>query len=222
MIRYHKLAPQNVVICPNIFDFKRIQELAQEVGPEFVSDRFHIVCVGRLQCEKGQIILLQAVEQLVRRNPQTKVLVWLVGSGPDESDLQQYVGDHSLASFVRFAGFQANPLPYVRQASVVCLPSLFEGMPNALVEAMACGTPVIAADCASGPREILVDGQFGQLVPPGNPLALSNAIEDATHNDRREQAEAGRRHVEQTYSVDKGLERLQSIVEEVAATDRQV
>lgn len=227
LIRFHKLPPQQVVTCSNIFDFVKIRELANAPGPEFADDRFHIVCVGRLQREKGQEVLLRAIDQLVRGRSRNEILLWFIGSGPDEQALRQYVSDRGLQPFVRFEGYQPNPLPYVRQATLFCLPSFFEGMPNALIEAMACGTPVIASDCPSGPREILADGQFGQLVPTGNPLALADALEDAIldlscdSNTWRRRAEAGRRHVEEAYSVAAGMERLESLLAEVAAAKRR-
>lgn len=237
LIRFHHLPPQQVVTCYNIFDFASIRQRAAAPGPEFARDRFHVVCVGRLQREKGQMFLLQAVERLVHDRNRIESLLWMIGTGPDEEALRQFVADRKLSQHVRFEGFQSNPLSYVARANVLCLPSLFEGMPNALVEAMACGTPVIASDCRSGPREILEDGRFGQLVPPQNVEALGEALEEAFHhlfnrkqpsmqgtqgtsgtlgNPWLERAQAARHHVEQTYSVAVGMKRIESLLLEVA------
>jgi glycosyltransferase involved in cell wall biosynthesis len=221
LMQFHRLPPEQITTCPNVFDFARMTELAGAVCPDFAKDRFHIVCVGRLQREKGQQILLQAVDDLVHRRNQHGVLLWLVGDGPDEPALRRYAGTRGLEQYVRFEGYQSNPLPYMRRASVFCLPSLFEGMPNALVEAMGCGIPVIASDCPSGPREILADGQYGQLISPGNAVVLADALENSIRNKAdsswQAKAEAGRRHVEKNYSVTTGLERLESILLEIAA-----
>ncbi|MGN6148386.1 MAG: glycosyltransferase, partial [Rhizomicrobium sp.] len=73
-------------------------------------------------------------------------------------------------------GFCENPFPLMARAGAFVLSSRWEGFPNALVEAMACGAPVIATDCPSGPREILSGGQHGTLVPPENPQMLGQAI----------------------------------------------
>jgi glycosyltransferase involved in cell wall biosynthesis len=80
---------------------------------------------------------------------------------------------------VCFVGFQANPLPWLRRADVFVLSSRSEGFGNVLVEAMACGTPVISTDCEHGPREILQDGRYGVLVPPRDPHALASAFDTA-------------------------------------------
>ena len=103
----------------------------------------------------------------------------ILGTGPLETDLQSYIARQGLEQHVTLAGFRANPLPYFRQADLFCLSSLYEGMPNALVEAMLCRVPVLATDCPSGPREILQDGRYGRLVSPADTRALADAIEDA-------------------------------------------
>ena len=75
-----------------------------------------------------------------------------------------------------FAGFVANPYAYIAKASCFVLSSAWEGLPTALIEAMACGTPVVSTDCKSGPRIILEGGRHGRLVPPGDHLALAEAM----------------------------------------------
>ena len=75
-----------------------------------------------------------------------------------------------------FPGFVMNPFAYMSRADVFALTSRYEGSPNVLVQAMACGTPVVSTDCRSGPREILQDGALGPLVPVGDWRALGEAI----------------------------------------------
>src|SRR5207302_6873274 len=93
--------------------------------------------------------------------------------------LQAFIDQHQLQLHVTLAGFRANPLVYFSRANLFCLSSLYEGMPNALVEALVCRVPVLATDCPSGPREVLCDGKYGRLVPPADARALADAIEDA-------------------------------------------
>jgi glycosyltransferase involved in cell wall biosynthesis len=86
------------------------------------------------------------------------------------------VRELGLSGRVDLPGFVANPMSYMARARLFVLSSAWEGFGNVLVEALAAGTPVVSTDCPSGPREILRDGALGQLVPPGNPAALADAM----------------------------------------------
>ncbi len=101
-------------------------------------------------------------------------------------------------------GFQDNAIAWYRSADVFVLPSLIEGMPNVLLEAMACGTPVISADCRSGPAEILQGGRYGQLVPVGSSDALRDAIETMLLQSSAaalDMANAARSHIAENWSA---------------------
>jgi glycosyltransferase involved in cell wall biosynthesis len=102
----------------------------------------------------------------------------------------------------------------MKRCDLFCLPSLYEGMPVALLEAMACGVPVVATDCPSGPREVLAGGEFGRLVPVADPVALAEAMK-AVVRDPEEAARAvaaARRRVEDEYSVASGMPRLERLL----------
>jgi glycosyltransferase involved in cell wall biosynthesis len=86
--------------------------------------------------------------------------------------------DLSIVEDVHMPGFVDNPFGYMNAADVFVLSSRWEGFGNVLVEAMACGTPVVSTDCPSGPAEILEDGKWGHLVPVGDDEALAEAIVD--------------------------------------------
>ena len=182
LCRYYQLPASQVVTIHNLFDVRRLDGLSVACFPRMPGDRFHVVTVARLETVKGINYLIEAVSELVHRRGASQILLWIIGDGPLRDQLQTQVKDSALENHVRFEGFQPNPLPYVRNAQLHCLPSLFEGMPNALAEAMACGTPVLASDCPSGPREMLCDGRLGRLVPPADSRALADAIQDAIMN----------------------------------------
>jgi len=218
LIDFFALAASQVVTCPNLFDIDQIDAASSEAFDQYQADRFEIVTVGRLSQEKGHIHLLQAMERLVEADRHARVRLWLVGSGPLEQTLRGFVKDHGLEAHVCFAGYQTNPLPFVKHAQLFCLPSLYEGMPNALIEAMVCGTPVISSDCPSGPREILGDdNKFGCLVPVADAGSLADAITDAISDypARQTKTASARRHIIEHYSLKSGLRQLESVFDEL-------
>jgi glycosyltransferase involved in cell wall biosynthesis len=87
-----------------------------------------------------------------------------------------------VAEDVAMPGFVDNPYAFMARAALFVLSSTFEGLPGVLIQALACGCPVVSTDCPSGPREILDDGRFGPLVPIGDAAALAAAIEQALDN----------------------------------------
>ena len=132
-----------------------------------------ILSVGRLVPQKSQSTLLRAFAELIRFRP-ARLLV--VGEGQERrrlTDLAQRLG---IAQHVDFPGFCANPCAFMEKASLFVLSSIGEGCPMALVEAMACGTPVVSTDCPNGPREILEGGKWGRLVPMNDASALAKAM----------------------------------------------
>jgi glycosyltransferase involved in cell wall biosynthesis len=138
-----------------------------------------IVAAGRLQPFKGFGSLLKAFAKLPRENGYRLVVL---GEGPDRERLLSLARELGVSDRFDLPGFVLNPLPYMRRAGVFVLSSEYEGMPNVLLQAMACGTAVVSTDCKSGPREILENGELGQLVPVGDDDALASAIRQALAN----------------------------------------
>lgn len=133
-----------------------------------------ILAVGRLAPQKGFDVLIAAFAQLRQRRPARMVIL---GEGRERSALEALARQLGCADDVVLPGYLDNPLAVMARADVFVLSSRFEGSPNVLVEAMACGTPVVATDCPSGPREILAGGRLGPVVPVEDPAALAEAIE---------------------------------------------
>lgn len=138
-----------------------------------------VLAVGRLNTQKGFDDLLTAFAS-VRRHAAARLII--LGEGSKRADLEAQIYEMGIASHVDLAGWVTNPYAYMARAAVFVLPSIYEGFGNVLVEAMGCGCPVVATDCPSGPREILCDGQLGQLVPVGEPEILANAIVETLRN----------------------------------------
>lgn len=135
-----------------------------------------LLAVGRLEHQKDYPCLLRALALL---NQQQKTRLLILGEGPERSSLEALVNELGLQANVELPGFVENVFACMARTAVFVLSSAWEGFPSVLVEAMACGVPVVATDCPSGPAEILEGGRHGRLVPVGDPNALAEAIEAA-------------------------------------------
>ncbi|HRI26288.1 MAG TPA: glycosyltransferase, partial [Ferruginibacter sp.] len=176
--------------------------------PDYVFDRntFYFVNVGGFRKEKNHLLLLQAF--FILKNLPCKLLI--VGGGVMEEELKQKVHDMGMMDKVVFTGFEKNPFKYVSRSDCFVLSSDVEGFPNVLIEALACGKPVISTDCSSGPRELLAPatdlhhraiidyeiGEYGILTPVGDVSALAAAMkkmyEDAALRKQFAEKAAGR------------------------------
>ena len=132
------------------------------------------VCVGRLVPQKDHTTLIRAFAAHRRQHPSR---LMILGEGPLRAPLETLARELGVAADVRLPGFRPNPLPYMRRAAAVVLSSVYEGLGNVLIEAMACGTPVVSTDCPYGPAEIVGAGAFGRLVPTRDHIALAVALD---------------------------------------------
>lgn len=134
-----------------------------------------IVAVGRLATAKGFDLLIDAFSRVAAV---TSARLVILGEGPERPALEARIREHGLQDKCQLVGYQPNSLAFIARARVFVLSSRFEGLPTVLIEALTTGTPVIATDCPSGPREILSDGKYGTLVPTEDIDALATAITD--------------------------------------------
>ena len=132
-----------------------------------------ILAAGRLVAQKDFPTLIRAFKRL--RGARSARLI-ILGSGPKRDDLLAHIDRLGLTDDVHLAGYVDNPLVWMARASLFVLSSAWEGLPGVLIEAMACGCPVVSTDCRSGPREILGHGAYGPLVPVGNDRTLADAM----------------------------------------------
>ncbi len=138
------------------------------------------LAVGRLARQKDYPTLIGAFHQL-RQHHQAKLII--LGEGELREQLEALIAELSLTEDVLLLGFQANPYAYMSRAKAFILASRWETFGMVLVEALACGCPVISTDCNYGPREILGDGVYGTLVPVGNVNALAIAMHQMLQQD---------------------------------------
>lgn len=157
---------------------------------------------------KGHIYLLRALEKMGEERERLRVL--LVGDGPLEESLRGFVRDAGLERHVVFAGYREDIPRLLAGADIYVLPSLSEGMPRSILEAMAMELPVITSDIR-GCRELVVDGETGLLVPPADAGALAEALcRLAGDADlRRRMGEAGRQRVQQEFDERLVFQRLE-------------
>lgn len=153
--------------------------------PWFDDDQPPVVLgVGSLTEQKDFSTLVRAFARVRRERP---LKLAILGEGPQRTHLKSLVTSLGLDEDVYLPGFVDNPFAYMASADVFVLSSQWEGLPNVLIEAMACGAPVIATDCPSGPREILEDGKHGPLVPVGDDVTMADEIEQLLVNPTSEE-----------------------------------
>lgn len=132
-----------------------------------------LLSVGNLVPQKDVPTLLRAFARLRQQRPARLIVA---GTGYEADQYQNLARQLEITEDVDFIGFVDNPYAYMARSSLFVCSSAWEGFGNVIVEALACGCPVVSTDCPSGPSEILADGTFGRLVPVGDDAALAEAI----------------------------------------------
>ena len=158
---------------------------------------FVIGTIGRLHEQKGHRYLLDAAAAVLRRR--TDALFLIAGYGPLRATLEAQASELGIASSVRFLGYRADPAAILAALDLFVLPSLWEGMSNALLEAMAAGLPIVATSVDAAPEQI-VHGESGMLVAPANADELAEAITFLSF-DRAKAAALGRNARERVEAV---------------------
>ena len=158
LIQNYGVKPEKAVTIYNGYDLDKIRTLSQDYLREHERKWFRktgitLVTAGRLTNEKGHWHLIRAMRQITPEFPDTRLLI--LGEGELEPALRKLIADCGLQDHVVLCGFVKNPYHILSRCDLYVMPSLTEGFPNALVEAMCCGLPVISADFDSGAREIL-------------------------------------------------------------------
>jgi glycosyltransferase involved in cell wall biosynthesis len=174
-----------------------------------------ILGAGRLGQAKDFPTLIRAFAR-VRRNRPARLMILGEAKGARKTakrqgQLMALAREAGVAADVELSGFVQNPFKYMARAAVFVLSSRYEGLGNVLIEAMACGCPVVSTDCPSGPAEILDNGTYGRLVPVGDDEALAEAIMAVL--DGPPEARALRERAA-AFSVDQAVDRYEALLRE--------
>jgi len=160
----------NPVVRPEIYEKAKLPI----THPWFAVDEPPVIIgVGRLTKQKDFATLIRAFS-IVRKKYAARLLI--LGEGEERQSLNQLINDLEFNNDVDLHGFEENPYAFMAKSSVYVLSSLWEGLPNTLIEAMAVGTPVVSTNCESGPKEILANGKYGWIAPMGDSESIANGI----------------------------------------------
>lgn len=212
MLRDH---PKHLAIH-NPHNLKAIQAKAKEDSEGFSFDpaKQYIISVGRLVEGKRVDDLLYAFSRLNENRKNVELII--LGDGVLRDSLEGLANQLGITNHVHFVGFQQNPFAFIARSTITVLSSEWEGLPNIIIESMACGTAVISSDCISGPREIIAPtsdlrkqlknnlepGEYGILYPVGDVELLSQSLEKLLNDKEAREV-----------FVKKGLERAQDFDE---------
>ena len=187
---YYHYQPDNLCTIYNpVLDQSYFEKLQAPVEHHFFADRETdgankaqvILAVGRLTEAKNFALLIRAFATVHQQQPNTRLII--LGEGELRTELETLRQQLGLQEVVDLPGFDPNPYAYFKYAALFVLSSNWEGLPGVLIQALASRIRVVSTDCPSGPREILAEGQFGQLVPCDDTARLAAAIQRALNTE---------------------------------------
>jgi N-acetylgalactosamine-N,N'-diacetylbacillosaminyl-diphospho-undecaprenol 4-alpha-N-acetylgalactosaminyltransferase len=221
LVRSYGLQAKQIATIYNPVEIATIENAAREL-PSIALPPEYVVAMGRLVPNKNFSMLLRSYAD-------AKIAIPLVilGEGPERSRLASLAGELGIADRVVMPGFVSNPHAIVARSSFYVSSSDAEGFPNAMLEAMCVGRPVIATDCDSGPAEILQDGshthkvseltraKYGILVPARNVHAMSDALRSMGDPETHAHFSAAARHRAREFNLEAALERYKAVIASV-------
>ena len=160
-----------------------------------------IIMVGRLDDQKNYSMAIEAIRLVKEEYPNIKLDIF--GKGNQEESLLKEIEEKGLADNISLKGWTQNAVQELCQYDLYLMTSNYEGMPNALMEAMAVGLPCISTDCETGPADLIEDGVNGYLVPVGDALALANRIKNVikmSKEDREKMGCLARQNMQENYN----------------------
>ena len=218
-LRFRVVPPERARVVPNGID----PWPYRWAEPPGVKDRLfpgegpgpRIATVGLMNEAKGHAVLLRAFARVHPRHPEARLAV--VGTGPLEARLRELAFELGIGDRVVFPGYREDVPALLKELDLFVLPSLWEGLPYVLLEAMAAGVPVVATD-VNGSRDVVRNGETGLLAPPGDEEALAGAVLRLLDRPAEGEALAQRalRALFAGYTLDRMLDRMEAVYREVA------
>lgn len=220
--RFYGIPLESFRIVSSPVDLERIDSCAKLpwTGLRLRPDRKHIVVIGRLSEEKGQNYLLQAVARYradISSNFAPPIDLHIVGDGILRQELVGLARSLGIEDSVFFHGHLSDPFPLLKRCDLFVLPSLYEGLPNVLLEAMVCRIPILATNTEQGAGELLRRYPLGTLVPAGDAVALEKAMVDrfVTPDPWLSRLEPAREYVENHHSLKHWIEEMSDLFESI-------
>jgi N-acetylgalactosamine-N,N'-diacetylbacillosaminyl-diphospho-undecaprenol 4-alpha-N-acetylgalactosaminyltransferase len=217
------LAKDRIVVIANPIDSEAIRDAAQKAGAAPPGEPY-VAAMGRLVPNKNFALLIEA---FARAKIGGRLLIF--GEGGERENLTRLIKERGLEGSVELLGFSNNPFPVLRHARCFVLPSNAEGFPNALLEAMSVGLPVISTNCQSGPSEVLADmpreqvpqpiflAEHGIIVQPNAPDAMAEALQAMTAPERRDHYAAKALARAAVYSVTRSKDQYWNVLRSMMA-----
>ncbi|MCY2982664.1 MAG: glycosyltransferase [Planctomycetota bacterium] len=220
---YYNIPRNDFQVMVSPIDIERIDSECQRLwtGSILRPNRKQIISIGRLSDEKGHRYLIQAFAKYLEAAKSEVVPpsdLHLVGDGVLRKELQSLAASLGVDESVFFHGQIQSPFSLLKQCDLICLPSIYEGMPNVLLEAMACKVPILATNTTQGAGELFRTHALGTLVPKANAEELAKAIQDRFVNPAPwlEKLEPARAYVETHHSLSTWIENISQILENIA------
>lgn len=209
--------PDRMRVLANPVDIDRVRASAAEPIDDAVlpsGDGPLIVAAGRLAEAKNYPLMIEAIAELRRRLP---VRLCILGQGELEPSLRQSIAARQLTDAIALAGFQSNPWKYIARADVFLLTSRYEGFGNVLIEAMACGVPVVAT-ASAGTRDIITQGVDGVLAAAHTPQAVVAAVMSVIEPpDRRAEMSRAARIAADRFAASRVIARYDTVMEQLVS-----
>ena len=176
--------PKSMKVISNPVDVDSISNKMKIRENYLEEDKINLLAAGTLTRQKGFDILIKAMPKLL--SIRKDIHLTILGEGEERNHLQDLIISLGIAGFVTLKGFVENPYPYFFEADLFVLSSRWEGLPNVVLEALACGTPVVAFDCAGSTAEIFENSSQGSLVLRNDVTSLSKAIGKRLQKERKD------------------------------------